>query len=144
MSIRTSPNFLFRLSGKDRVQSSAITEVAALSPGYHGRQDALSWLGNLKVIPEAKEIREPEEEDLMMQLSPLFLEKIQVAEQQGEMKGQQELVLRQLTRQVGMMSPEVSNQVKALLFARLEELGEALLDFSRMDDLLAWLDAHQD
>jgi hypothetical protein len=86
MSIRTSPNFLFRLSGKDRVQSSAITEVAALSPGYHGRQDALSWLGNLKVIPEAKEIREPEEEDLMMQLSPLFLEKIQAAEQQGEMK----------------------------------------------------------
>ena len=80
----------FRLLGKEKIQSNAIAEVAALLQAHPGRQDALSWLGNLKVILEARETREPEEEDLMMQLSPLFLEKIQAAEQQGEVKGRQE------------------------------------------------------
>jgi hypothetical protein len=71
-----------------------------------GRQDALSWLGNLRVILEARQTQEPEEEDLMMQLSPLFLEKLQAAEDRGEVKGHQAgrtqegqaLVLRQLNR----------------------------------------------
>ena len=48
----------------------------------------------------------------MMQLSPLFLEKIQAAEQQGEVKGRQEgkteqgqaLVFRLLNRRVGSIS----------------------------------------
>jgi Domain of unknown function (DUF4351) len=55
-------------------------------------------------------------------------------------KGQQELVLRQLTRRVGDVSVELSVRVKALPLVQLEELGEALLDFSQMGDLVAWLD----
>jgi hypothetical protein len=66
----------------------------------------------------------------MMQLSPLFLEKLQAAEQQGEVKGQQELVFRQLKRRVGSISVDLEARVKALPLAQLEELGEALLDFS--------------
>jgi hypothetical protein len=148
---KTLETLWFRLLGKGKVQSSAITEVAALPLDSPGRQDALSWLGNLKVILEARDTQEPEEEELMMQLSPLFLEKLQAAEERGEVKGRQDgrteegqaLILRLLNRRVGKMSSEVETRVKALPLDRLEELGEALLDFDRMTDLLTWLDVHQ-
>ena len=137
----------FRLIGKGKVQSSAITEVAALPLDSPGRQNALSWLGNLKVILEARETQEPEEEELMMQLSPLFLEKLQAAEERGEVKGRQDegqtLILRQLNRRLGNVSMDVEAKVKALSLLQLEELGESLLDFAQMADLTDWLDAHQ-
>jgi hypothetical protein len=65
-------------------------------------------------------------------------------EREGKVKGQQELILRLLKRRVGNnnVSMEVEARVKALPLVRLEELGEALLDFSQMGDLLGWLDAH--
>jgi predicted transposase/invertase (TIGR01784 family) len=62
------------------------------------------------------------------------------AKQQGELKGQQELVVRQLKRRVGNVSIDLEAQIKALLLVQLEELGEALLDFNQMSDLVAWLD----
>jgi predicted transposase YdaD len=65
------------------------------------------------------------------------------AEQQGEMKATQALILRLLNRRVGNVSPAVEMRVKALPLLRLEDLGEALLDFSQMSDLMAWLDANQ-
>ncbi len=83
----------------------------------------------------------------MMQLSPLFLEKLQAAEERGEVKGRQDegqtLILRQLNRRVGDVSMDVDAKVKALSLSQLEELGEALLDFAQMADLTDWLDAHQ-
>ncbi|WP_310418120.1 DUF4351 domain-containing protein [Chamaesiphon sp. OTE_8_metabat_110] len=65
------------------------------------------------------------------------------AEQQGEIKATQALILRLLNRRVGNVLPEVEMRVKALPLLRLEDLGEALLDFSQMSDLMAWLDANQ-
>jgi Domain of unknown function (DUF4351) len=142
---QTPATLWFRLLGKGKVQSNAINEVAALPADSLGRQDALSWLGNLRVILEARETQEPEEEELMMQLSPLFLEKLQAAEERGEFKGQQELVLRQLNRRMGNnVLLEVEAKVKALSLAQLEELGEALLDFAQMEDLIGWLNSHQE
>ncbi|AFY93851.1 DUF4351 domain-containing protein [Chamaesiphon minutus] len=106
----------------------------------------LSWLGNLRVILEARETQEPEEEELMMQLSPLFLEKLQAAEERGEVKGRQDegqsLILRLLNRRVGNVPAEVELKVKALSLAQLEELGDALLDFAQFGDLVDWLDTH--
>ena len=132
-----------RLLGKGKVQSTAIAEVAALSAERPFREQALSWLGNLKVILEAREHKELEEEELMMQLSPLFLEKIQEAEAKGKAEGEikeaQALILRQLTRRIGKISGELLSQVESLPLVQLEELGEALLDFTTQADLAAWL-----
>jgi predicted transposase YdaD len=61
-------------------------------------------------------------------------------EREGELKGQQELVLRQLTRRVGNVSIELATKVRALPIERLEEFGEALLDFTSMEDAIAWFD----
>lgn len=59
--------------------------------------------------------------------------------QQGKREGELALVLRQLTRRVGSITPEVRSQISALSLTQLEELGEALLDFADAGDLRAWL-----
>jgi hypothetical protein len=140
---RTPASLWFRLLGKGKVQSQAIDEVAALPPDNPYRQNALDLLGNLKVILEARAIIEPEEQNLIMQLSPLYLEKIHAAEQVGRQDGKQALILRLLTKRVGNVSSEVEARVKALSLAMLEELFDAALDFTQMNDLMMWLDGHQ-
>ncbi|BAY90148.1 hypothetical protein FDUTEX481_08035 [Tolypothrix sp. PCC 7601] len=56
-------------------------------------------------------------------------------------EGEKSLVLRQLAKRVGELPQEVSQQVESLSLEQLENLGEALLDFTSMADLQAWLAA---
>jgi Domain of unknown function (DUF4351) len=50
------------------------------------------------------------------------------------------LVLRLLTRKFGEIEPGIRSQVNSLTLDRLEVLGESLLDFTQMSDLVSWLD----
>jgi predicted transposase YdaD len=63
----------------------------------------------------------------------------QEALHEGEQTGEARLVLRQLTRRIGSMAPEVLVQIQLLSLPQLESLGEALLDFSQPDELVEWL-----
>jgi predicted transposase YdaD len=49
------------------------------------------------------------------------------------------LVIRLLTRKVGNLSPQIQAIISGLEIERVEFLGEALLDFTSMADLEAWL-----
>lgn len=49
------------------------------------------------------------------------------------------LIMRQLRRRVGTVAPALQLQIQALSLTKLEDLGEALLDFSSLADLEAWL-----
>ncbi|GAX40477.1 hypothetical protein NIES4075_14430 [Tolypothrix sp. NIES-4075] len=49
------------------------------------------------------------------------------------------LVMRLLRRRVGTVPPVLQVKIQALPLSALENLGEALLDFSRLGDLEAWL-----
>ncbi len=69
---------------------------------------------------------------------------IQKGFQQGLQQGLQQersLVLKQLTRKIGPVPPEVQSQVESLALPQLEALGEALLEFGSLTDLTAWLAA---
>ncbi|MBN3870117.1 DUF4351 domain-containing protein [Nostoc sp. JL33] len=63
--------------------------------------------------------------------------------QQGEERGKKQeplqLILRQLTRRFGAIEPEIEQQIRTLSIAQLEELAEALLDFSSQSDLVNYL-----
>ncbi len=134
------------------MQERAVREVAALPEQHPYRNNALDLLGNLKVILEARETIEPEEQELIMQLSPLYLEKLQAAqqigeqigeqrgEQRGEIKGRQNIVIRLLKRRVGDISAEVLARVTILSLEQLEDLLDAALDFTQISDLTDWLD----
>ena len=83
-------------------------------------------------------------EDLMRE-SVIYQEIEQEVRQKALQEGLERetaLVLRQLARQVGQISPEVRSLIQQLPLAQLEELGEALLDFGSMQDLTDWLQTH--
>jgi predicted transposase YdaD len=61
---------------------------------------------------------------------------------EGVEQGELAMVLRQLRRRIGAVATELLEQIQALSQAQVEELGEALLDFSSAADLVAWLQAH--
>lgn len=73
-----------------------------------------------------------------MRESPLYQEIIEEGLQQGE----QRIVIRQLLRRIGEIPPEVRSQIQQLPIPQIEELSEALLDFSRIEDLTTWLRSH--
>ena len=128
----------FRLLGKGKVQQQAISEVAALPVDSPYRSDALKLFGNLRIILEAQKSRKIEDQELIMQLSPLYLAQIQAAEERGE----QAVIMRQLKRRIGDLSVQIQDRIKSLPVEKLENLGDALLDFAGMDDLTAWLNTN--
>lgn len=71
----------------------------------------------------------------------------QEIKEEGRKEGREEgleeatfnLVMRQLSKRFGKISPKIRGSVAGLSLHILEELSEALLDFNNVDDLLAWL-----
>jgi hypothetical protein len=124
---KTPETLWFRLLGKDGVQKSAIEEVAQLPTEHPYRQNTLELLGNLKVTLEARTNIQPEDRDLIMQLSPLYLEQIQAAEQKGEQRGKQEdrqeIALRMLRENIPL---ETISRITELSLDRLQQLRSNL------------------
>ncbi|WP_017293277.1 Rpn family recombination-promoting nuclease/putative transposase [Geminocystis herdmanii] len=52
------------------------------------------------------------------------------------------LVIRLLKRKLGNVSPDLELKIRNLSLETLEDLGEALLDFSSSQDLISWLNSH--
>lgn len=70
----------------------------------------------------------------------LFPNRVIVKTEERREAEEQPLILRQLTRQVGELPQPIRQRVENLSSEQLENLGEALLDFSSMADLEAWLE----
>jgi hypothetical protein len=49
------------------------------------------------------------------------------------------LIIRLLNRKLGQLNPETIAQINSLALVKIELLGDALLDFDRLEDLLDWL-----
>jgi predicted transposase/invertase (TIGR01784 family) len=63
--------------------------------------------------------------------------------QQGIQQGEVSMVLRQLHRRLSSFNPRLEAQIRNLPTQQVEELGEALLDFSDEIDLINWLNQEQ-
>ncbi|WP_016950050.1 Rpn family recombination-promoting nuclease/putative transposase [Anabaena sp. PCC 7108] len=64
---------------------------------------------------------------------------IRDAKEEGIVKGERSLVLRQLNRRLGTIPDALLSQIQTLSVEQVEALGEALLDFSTLADLEGWL-----
>jgi predicted transposase YdaD len=67
---------------------------------------------------------------------------LQIGEQRGLVKGQLAMLLRQLTRKFGKISPRIKSQISKLSVAQLEDLAEAIFDLQSSADLSAWIKKH--
>jgi predicted transposase/invertase (TIGR01784 family) len=73
-----------------------------------------------------------------MQGSVIYDQIFQEGEARGEVRWKRDLLIKQLTRRVGVLSAEIVRRVEGLPLERVEDLGVALLDFASIDDLLSW------
>jgi predicted transposase/invertase (TIGR01784 family) len=63
----------------------------------------------------------------------------QEGEQKGRQEGEAKLIIRQLKRRFGVMTPNQETQIRTLSVPMLEALGEVLLDFINPTDIDTWL-----
>ncbi|MBN3888260.1 MAG: DUF4351 domain-containing protein [Nostoc sp. JL31] len=80
------------------------------------------------------------EKDLVWQFLREDIMKESVIYQDIVQKEAFKLISRQLKRRFGDIDGSLVEQVRNLSAEQLEELGEELLDFSEMADLIAWLE----
>jgi hypothetical protein len=59
--------------------------------------------------------------------------------EEGRLEESQQLVLRQLRRRWGQLPPAMVAQLQTLAVEEMENLAEALLDFTSLADLENWL-----
>jgi hypothetical protein len=154
-----------RILGRGKVQEKAIKEVQALPSNYQNRDLVLELIYGLwtRIQDNQKKssMIESEDKELIMSLRSLFQEKLSEVETLGRKEGRKEgrregiiegfheglqkeitLVIRLLTRKIGNLSPELEIKIRSLAIEKIEELGEALLDFTSPQDLTTWLDTH--
>lgn len=74
--------------------------------------------------------------------NPLVQFGITKGRQEGRHQGEIDLVLRMLKRRMGPVSVRQRQAIRRLSRARVEALGEALLDFRTSSDLSQWLKSH--
>ena len=83
---------------------------------------------------EVDKIKLPQERENVMEITTSWME-------QGQESATRSLVIRQLTRKLGNLSPELLARVNGLSIDRVEALAEDLLDFTSVGDLERWLAA---
>jgi predicted transposase YdaD len=80
---------------------------------------------------------EPKQQEEVMQIVTSWMRQ---GLEQGEKQGELKLLMRLLNRRLGEISPQLKGRIENLSTPELENLGEALLDFSSVADLEAWFE----
>ncbi len=76
----------------------------------------------------------------IMQESVIYQDILQKGEERGKKQEALQLIMRQLTRRFAAIEPEIEQQIRTLSITQLEDLAEALLDFSSHRDLVNYLE----
>jgi len=76
----------------------------------------------------------------MMRESVIYQEILQEGRQEGRQAEASALILRQLNRRFGGVTPAWATRIRGLSLEQLEALAEALLDFAEVADLARWLE----
>jgi hypothetical protein len=132
-----------RKDSQQRKQAKLALMRQLYERGYNRQQvlDLFRFIDWVLTLPEAlkqefwQDLRTFEEECRMPYITSIE----EIGFERGIEQGEKSLILRQLTRRVGILSPMLQTQVEELPLAQLEALGEALLDFSGQADLEQWL-----
>jgi flagellar biosynthesis/type III secretory pathway protein FliH len=132
--------------------------LQALPLDHPYQKATLELVYNLRENLRVNQELEADDRELIMRLEPLYQrdrekakeEGIQQGIQQGRQEGIQEgrqegekdLIMRLLNRRIGEIDALLIERISGLSIEQLENLGEALLDFSSVADLETWLTQH--
>jgi hypothetical protein len=137
---KTPETLWLRMLGKGKVQKQAITELRELPEDNPFRVQTLELLYNLLTILEVRQDLETEDQSLIMELSPLYLERLENANQrgiqQGLVQGQRLMVEKMLKAKFGEVDGELSAIIDALLLIPPLDMSLLIAQLSR-EELLA-------
>ena len=136
-----------RMLGKGKVQEKAIDELNSLSKDNPYKDSVLELVSNLFTMLQLNQQKRQKltkaDQELIMKLSPIYKARLDEVRQEGVKQGIQQNIIRILKKKVGELSPNLEAKVMVLPIDILEDLGEALLNFNSIDDLINWLNANQ-
>ncbi len=142
------------------LRASLVKAVSDVVAGYFFAYRPLSAREALQVSEEFAKVESMEMRNRIMELTNPWIEAgrlqgiqtgiqqgiqtgiqqgLQTGIQQGIRKGEADLVLRQLGRRFGFLPDSEAESIRCLPREKIEELAEALLEFTSRDDLAAWL-----
>ncbi len=137
---RTPETLWVRVLGKGNVQKQAIAELKALPKDNPFRFNALELLYNLRTILEVRQDLEQEDRELIMELSPLYLQRLedatQAGVQQGVQQGQRLMVESMLQVKFGVIDEELSQIIEPLIQLDPLERTQLIMLLNR-EELLA-------
>jgi Domain of unknown function (DUF4351) len=136
---QTPETLWLRILGRGSVQSEAIVELSALPLNHPYKQATLELVYNLRQNLRINQNLESDDRELIMRLEPLYQQDREKAKLEGKEEGQQDLIIRLLNRRFGEIDAALIERIRELSIEQLEGLVEALLDFSVVADLEAWL-----
>jgi hypothetical protein len=148
----TPETLWLRILGTGKVQKQALQELYQLPPDNPTRETTLELLYNLRELLEARQNLDPEERELIMELSPLYLQRLQTVKeegikhgfqqgiqqgiQQGVQQGQRSLVESMLQVKFGAVDAQLAQIIEALIQIPPLEQAQLILQLSR-EELLA-------
>ncbi len=125
-----------------------VAEQSAIISDREKRQNISGCVEILAGLRFKKDIIRQLFREEIMQSSVIYQDILQQGLQRGRREGKEEgqqegeiaLLLRFLKRRIGEVNPILQEQIRKLSTPALEELEDALLDFSAPTDLVIWLD----
>ncbi|MEG4013573.1 MULTISPECIES: hypothetical protein [unclassified Microcoleus] len=127
---RTPETLWLRILGKGNVQKQAIAELRELPSDNFFRLSALELLYNLRTILEVRQDIDREDRELIMELSPLYLQRLEDATQrgiqQGIQRGIQEGIQEGIQRGMEQVQRTKRLMVESLLQVKFGEIDEEL------------------
>ena len=134
---------------------SQISENLAKIPDKASQQDIAAYTEILAGLKFEKDFISQFLREEIMQESVIYQDILQKGEKIGQKRGEkigqkrgeeigqkigeERLVIRLISRRFGELQPALTERIKLLSTEELEDLGEALLDFLEVSDLVAWL-----
>ena len=132
--------------GKTPNRPEILRQVAAKIDNIEGRTEKSNLAAATAILAGlvlSKEIIGSLLREEIMRESVIYQDIRESGKAQGREEGRREeavsLILRLLNRRLGEISSTLGQQIQELSLEQLETLGEALLDFTSLTDLTAWL-----
>ncbi|MGI0494311.1 hypothetical protein ACN4EG_21195 [Alkalinema pantanalense CENA528] len=134
----TTPETLWlRLLGRDSVQRRAVEELLAM-PQTWMQLHALEALAQLQILLRSRQNVNKSEEELIMQLSPVYQKWLETTQQEARQAAKQEEVERLLQQRYGAMTPDLAQVMPVLLEMGPLERAQMVLQLTQ-DELVAQL-----
>lgn len=113
-----------------------VAQSVARIPDRNTRQDIAAYTEILAGLKFEKGLIQQFLREDVMQESVIYQDILQKGNKQGE----ERTIIRQLNRRFGEIDLSLIDRIRVLSVEKLDNLAEALLDFSEVADLVAWLD----